>query len=145
MVSDKFSFGKQDFKYFIVYKNNKESRPLCILFSVISICKIYSDKTKWMNFLIKDEKKINKYIIIWEKVSNKINKIKKINSKLTYNKKFQKAEKECDTKDSFQCFHMPAIFFDSVYTKYKNYFQKVFLEKFIHNFFWKNIVYFRRS
>ena len=68
-------------------------------------------------------------MIIWEKVSNKINKIKKINSKLTHNKKFQKAEKECDTKDSFQCFHIPAIFFDSVYTKYKKtFFRKCFLK-----------------
>ena len=32
IVSNEFSFDKQDFKYFIGYKHNKEIRPLCILF-----------------------------------------------------------------------------------------------------------------
>ena len=32
VVSNMFSFGKQDFKYFIGYKDNKEIRPLCIFF-----------------------------------------------------------------------------------------------------------------
>ena len=27
VVSNKFHFGKQDFKYFIAYKYNKETRP----------------------------------------------------------------------------------------------------------------------
>ena len=30
VVSNKFVFGKQDFKYFICYKDNKEIRPLCV-------------------------------------------------------------------------------------------------------------------
>ena len=37
IVSNEFSFDKQDFKYFIGYKHNKEIRPLCILFPEISI------------------------------------------------------------------------------------------------------------
>ena len=32
VVSKKCPCNKQDFKYFINYKNNKEIRPLCILF-----------------------------------------------------------------------------------------------------------------
>ena len=32
VVFDKFTFGKQDFKYFISYKDNKEIIPLCIFF-----------------------------------------------------------------------------------------------------------------
>ena len=32
VVSNKFPFGKKDFKYFIRYKDNKEIRPLCIFF-----------------------------------------------------------------------------------------------------------------
>ena len=43
-----FTFGKQDFKIFIVYKGNKEIRTLCILFLEMSIYKGYSDKTKCM-------------------------------------------------------------------------------------------------
>ena len=32
VVSNRFPFGKRDFKYFIGYKDNKEIRPLCIFF-----------------------------------------------------------------------------------------------------------------
>ena len=37
VVSNKFPFGKQDFKYFIGYKDDKQIRPLCIFFPEISI------------------------------------------------------------------------------------------------------------
>ena len=67
-VSNKFPFGKQDFKYFIGYKDNKEIRPLCIFFPEMSIQKRYSDKTKCMYFTINDEKKL--IMTIREKVSN---------------------------------------------------------------------------
>ena len=43
-----------------------------------------------MSFLMKDKAFLEIYNEIWEKVSNKI---KKINSKLIYNKKYLKAEK----------------------------------------------------
>ena len=70
VVSNKFTFGKQDFKYFNGYKDNKEIRPLCIFFPEMSIYKRYSDKTKCMYFMIKDEKIFDKHITIWKKVSN---------------------------------------------------------------------------
>ena len=57
VISNKIPFGKQDFKYFIGYKDNKKIRPLRILFPEMSIYKIYSDKTKCVYFMIKDEKK----------------------------------------------------------------------------------------
>ena len=63
MVSNKFSFGKQDFKYFISYKDNKEIRPLSIFFPEMSKFKRYSDKTKFMYFMIKEEKIL---INIWQ-------------------------------------------------------------------------------
>ena len=56
IVSNEFPFGKQDFKYFIGFKNNQEMTPLCIFFPEMSIYKRYSDKTKCMYFMIKDEK-----------------------------------------------------------------------------------------
>ena len=31
VVSNKFSFSKEDFKYFIGHKNGKKFRPLCML------------------------------------------------------------------------------------------------------------------
>ena len=40
----------------------------------MSIHKRYSDKTKCMHFMIKDEIFFDKYITIWEKVSNIIKK-----------------------------------------------------------------------
>ena len=100
VVSNKFPFGKQDFKHFIGCKDNKEIRPLCIFLPEMSIYKRYSDKTKCMYLMLKDEKKIDKYMTIWEKVSNII--IKKINSELIYNKKYLKAEKRFNAKESFQ-------------------------------------------
>ena len=75
MVSNKFSFGKQDFKYFISYKDSKEIRPLCIFFPEMSKHKIYSDKTKFMYFMIKEEKNFDKYMTICEKVCNIIKKL----------------------------------------------------------------------
>ena len=85
VVCYKIPFGKQDFKYFIGYKENKEIRPLCIFFPAMSIYKRYSDKNKCVYFMIEDEKKFDKLMRIWEKVS-KI--IKKMNSALIYDKKY---------------------------------------------------------
>ena len=42
VVPNKFPFGKQDFKYFIGYKDNIEIRPSCIFFPEMSIYKRYS-------------------------------------------------------------------------------------------------------
>ena len=70
---------------------------------------------------------------IWKKVSNIIKM--KINIELIYNKKYLKTEKRFNTEESFQCFYIPVILLDSVYRKEGNYYPKVFLEKFIHNFF----------
>ena len=39
VISNKFPFGKPNFKYNIGYKDNKEIRPLCILFQEMSIYK----------------------------------------------------------------------------------------------------------
>ena len=66
VVSNKFPVGKEDFKWFIGYKDNKGIRPLCV-----SKYKRYSDKNRCMYFMIKDGKIFDKYMKIWEiKVSN---------------------------------------------------------------------------
>ena len=59
-----------------------------------------------------------------------------------YNKKYLKAEKRLNAKENFQCFYIPVILFDSVYRKDGNYYPKMFLEKCIHNFFWRSIINF---
>ena len=49
---------------------------------------------------------LDKYMTIYEKVSNIINEL---NSKLIYNKKYLKAEKRFNTKETFQCFYTPLL------------------------------------
>ena len=79
-----------------------------------------------MYFMIKDEKIFDKYMIIWEKVSNMI----KNNSELIYNKKYITAEKIYNsTKESFQYFYIPVIVFDS------EKMQTIILECFYKNLF----------
>ena len=46
-----------------------------------------------------------------------------------------KADERFNTKESFQCYYIPVIIFDSVYRKDGNYYPKVYLEEFIHNIF----------
>ena len=55
----------------------------------MSIYKRYSDETKCMHFMIKDENFFDKYMTISEKVINVI--IKKIYSELISNKKISKS------------------------------------------------------
>ena len=88
--------------------------------------------------MIKDESIFDKHMTIWEIVSNVIKT--NFNSELIYNQKYLKAEKIFDTRESFHCFYMPVILLDSVYRKDGIYYPKVFLEKLIHNFFWKSII-----
>ena len=134
IVSNEFLFGKQDFKYFIGFKNNQEMTPLCIFFPEMSIYKRYSDKTKCMYFMIKGEKNFDKYVTILEKVSNIIKKKLIVN----LNKKYINAGKRFTTKESFHCFYMPVILFDQFIKKMENiilkYFDKnlciTFLEKY---------------
>ena len=61
-VSNKFLFSKQDFKYFLGYKDNQEIKLLRIFFPEMSIHKRYSDKTKCMYFMKKCEELFDIYI-----------------------------------------------------------------------------------
>ena len=79
--------------------------------------------------MIKQEQNFDKYMTIWGKR----------NSQLIHNKKYLKDEKRFNIKESFQCFYISVILFDSGFRKNGNYFPKVFLEKFIYSFFWRNI------
>ena len=74
VVSNKVSFAKKDFKYFIGYKDTKNIRPSCIFFPKMSPYRRDFDTTKCMSFLRKDEKLFEKYNKIWKKVSNIIKK-----------------------------------------------------------------------
>ena len=51
--------------------------------------KIYDEQTKWKQFLIKDEDLLEKYKVIWDKVSVDIYK-KEFDSEHVYSKEFFK-------------------------------------------------------
>ena len=112
LVSNKISFGeKKIYKHFIGYLyNDNKVNPLHIMIPKTSAyVKSYDGQTKWMYFLIEDDL-LEKYTIIWDKVSadikkefdsepvyNKIylkNKIKSHGNKVTdfYNKKIPKLD-----------------------------------------------------
>ena len=95
LVSNKFPFCKQDFKCCIGNKEDKEIRPLSIFFLKMSVYKKHSVKTKRIYLMIKDWYFFDKYMTIWEKVSNTKKKFK---SELIYNKKYLKAEKKIQHK-----------------------------------------------
>ena len=85
-----------------------------------------------MYFMIKEAKAFDKFMDIWEKVSNII---KDIDSELIYSKKYVTAKTILNTKEILQCFYrkvIPAlvILIVFVYGKSKNYCLKFFLKKF---------------
>ena len=73
-VSDKVSFGKKGFKYFIGYKDSKKIRPLCIFVLKISAYRKDFDDTRYISFLVKDNELLKKYNKIWKKLKNSVKK-----------------------------------------------------------------------
>ena len=53
IVSNKVSFRKKGFKYFISYKDEKKNRSLCIFLPKVSAYKRDFDGTKCMSFFYK--------------------------------------------------------------------------------------------
>ena len=64
VVSNKVSFGKKDFKYFIGYKDTK-IRSLCMFLPRMSTYRRDFVETKCMSFFIKDNELLLKYNEIW--------------------------------------------------------------------------------
>ena len=82
-MSNKVSFDKKGFKYFIGYKDDKKIRPLCIFLPKMSVYGKDLDGTKHMSFLMKDDELL-KNTMKFEK--NVINGLKKeFDSKPIYN------------------------------------------------------------
>ena len=81
-MSNKASFGKKGFKYFISCKCAK-IRPLFIFLPNVNAYRRDSDETKYI-FFIKDDELLEKYNEIWEKVNNSIKK--EFDSEPVYNK-----------------------------------------------------------
>ena len=83
VVSNKLPFGKQDFKYFIGYKDSEKNRPFPP--TNYYIYKRNFDENRRIYFLIEKEKVFIKYMKILQKVKNIIKN--KFNSELTYSRK----------------------------------------------------------
>ena len=60
VVSNKVSFGKKVFKYFIDYKNAKRNKPLCISLEKMSAYRRDFYETKFIFFFIKNDELLEK-------------------------------------------------------------------------------------
>ena len=70
MISNKISFGKKDFKYFIGYKD--DDKLLYMLLPKRSGYENIFDEAKYKYFLVKENELLKIYSKIWDKVSNSI-------------------------------------------------------------------------
>ena len=116
IVSNKLLFGKQDFEYFIGYKDSEKIRPLCIFCPQMIIHKRNFDENRQIYLFIEKEKGFVKYMKILEKVRNIIKN--KFNRELIYSKNYLKAEKK-NTKGGFQCLYAPVILMSQIIEKMK--------------------------
>ena len=75
LVSEKFKYSDDGFKYFIGYLHNDSIiRPLCIISPQMSgYIKHFDDGGKNMSFKIEDEGVYWKYNEIWKKIKNSLN------------------------------------------------------------------------
>ena len=67
VVSNKVSFGKKGFTYFVDQKDTNKIRPLCIILPKMGACREDLDETKYVFILIKDDELLKKYNKIWKK------------------------------------------------------------------------------
>ena len=61
VVSNKVSFGKNVFKYFIGYKDAKKFNLYAYLFQKMSANRRDVDETNYMSFLVKNDELLEKY------------------------------------------------------------------------------------
>ena len=74
LVSKKEPYGtKNSLKYFIGYNDNGVIRPLCIKLPLMTGCVKHIDSNKTMSFKVIDNKPLQKYTKIWERVSGLMN------------------------------------------------------------------------
>ena len=60
-ISKKISFDEKCFKYFIGYKDHGKVKPLCIMLRKINGYAKGLDETKYIPFLIKEDRFLKKY------------------------------------------------------------------------------------
>ena len=91
VVSDKFKYSNEGFKYFIGYQKGEIVKPLCIILPQMSgYIKYFENGGKNMSFLIKDDEVWDKYDKIWDVIKNKLGI--KFHSEPVYEYKYLKAK-----------------------------------------------------
>ena len=75
VVSNKISFDKKYFKQFIGYKDGKKVKPACILLPKTCSYRRDFNEIKYIFLLIKDDKLLEKYNEIWDKINSSIKKV----------------------------------------------------------------------
>ena len=146
-VSDKKSYSKDSFKYFIGYRHegNTFPSPLCIKLPEMNFDTKYFDKNnKYINLLVSDKKILEKYSEIWNKIKRLIKK--EFNSEPVYNDKYIKTKIKIYNdkvytnfqhnkipKDNEYCACLSVILLDSIFVNSnKEYYPQIFLEECKH-------------
>ena len=119
------------------YRDAKKSKPLCVFLPKMTTYRKYFDEIKYVSFLIKDDKLLEKYNEIWDKVSYTIPK--EFGSNLLYNKrnlrdkiKSYKGKTNANfhnnkmPKEDSQFICLSVILIDSVFKTSKNYYPQIF-------------------
>ena len=141
VVSDRFNYNEDCFKYFIGYQKGKIVRPLCIILPQMSgYIKYFEYGSPNMSFLIKDDEVGEKYEQIWDVIKNKL-KIK-FHSEPVYEYKYLKTKvREYDgvikilflnnsmPKENMHYTCIACITIDSAMKMGKKYFLQVYLEE----------------
>ena len=140
VVSHKFKYSDDGFKYFIGYKEGKIVKPLCIMLpQMTGYIKYFENGGKNMSFVIKDDYVLDKYNEIWDKIKETLNI--KFHSMSVYDEKYIKAkvrEFNGTIKTNFLGDKIPkeimhytcitCIIIDSVMKMEKKNYQQVYLE-----------------
>ena len=91
VISDKFKYSDDGFKYFIGYKEGEIVKPFCIISPQMSeYIKYFENGGKHMSFVIKDEGVLNKYNEIFSKNKEALNI--KFHGMSVYDEKYMRAK-----------------------------------------------------
>ena len=141
VVSDKFKHSDDGFKYFIGYKEGEIVKPLCIILPQMSgYIKYFENGGKNMSFLIKNDRVLDKYNTISDKIKETLNI--KFHSMPVYDEKYIKAKvREFNgviktnllgdeiPKESMHYTCIAYITIDSVMRMEKKYYPQVYFEE----------------
>ena len=91
IVSDKFKYSGEGFKYSISYQKGQIVKPLCLILPQMSgYIKYFENGCKNMSFLIKDDEVWEKYDEMWDVIKSQL--CIKFHSKPIYEQKYLKAK-----------------------------------------------------